>query len=232
MKAWQKGIQGLRTRLAEEAPEHLGRVDDLVRLRGNLSHFIDNIESSLEGYDPVDEGLEGVFGDTFHEKTVGLMEILPELLTSLGLETGGIRRVVHNGMVLQVRYDPELESVSLSTGERSEARYLFNDPSGAIVGITSDHRIAHVGVPSEMLPLCGPHYDSTTDVLTLGDQSRGLGDQSRGLETPVHVTENGPLVGYLTQANSQEEDYYLIGLDVRLASVWFNTIVEHFNSGP
>ena len=225
VKAWQEGIQGLRTRLAEEAPEHLGRVDDLVRLRGNLSLFIDNIESSLEGYDPDDEGPEGVFGDTFLEKTVGLMEILPELLTSLGLETGGIRRVVHNGMELQVRYDPELESVSLSTGERSEARYLLNDPSGAIVGITSDHRIAHVGVPSEMLPLCGPHYDSTTDVLTLGDQSRGL-------ETPVHVTENGPLVGYLTQANPKEEDYYLIGLDVRLASVWFNTIVEDFNSGP
>ena len=157
VKAWQEGIQGLRTRLAEEAPEHLGRVDDLVRLRGNLSHFIDAIEASLEGYDPDDEGPEGVFGDTFLEETAGLMEILPELLGALGLETGGTRRVVHNGMELQVRYDPELESVSLSTGERSEVRYLFDDTPGVIVGITADHKLVHVGVPSEMLPLCGPH---------------------------------------------------------------------------
>lgn len=39
-------------------------------------------------------------------------------------------------MQLQVRYDSELESVSLSTGEQSAARYLLDDPGGAIVGIT------------------------------------------------------------------------------------------------
>lgn len=54
VKAGQEGMQGLRTRLAEEAQEHLGSVDDLVRLRGNLSNFIDTTEASLEGYDPDD----------------------------------------------------------------------------------------------------------------------------------------------------------------------------------
>ena len=181
VKAWQEGIQGLRTRLAEEAPEHLGRVDDLVRLRGNLPLSIDAIESSLEGYDPDDEYPEGVFGDTFLEETVGLMVTLPELLTSLGLEPGGMRRVVHDGMELQVRYDSELESVSLSTGERSEAWYLLDDPSGAVVGITADHGVVHVRVPSEMLPLHGPRYDPATDVPALRDPSSGAG-------TPAHFT--------------------------------------------
>ena len=68
-------------------------------------------------------------------------------------------------------------------------------------------------------------YDSTTDVLTLGDQSGSL-------ETPVHVTENGPLVGYFAQATSKEEDYHLIGLDVRLASVWFSAVDEDLGSRP
>ena len=68
------------------------------------------------------------------------------------------------------------------------------------------------------------HYP-TTDVLTLRDQSRGL-------ETPVHVTENGPLWDISPKLTPKRRDYYLTGLDVRLASVWFNAIAEDFNSGP
>ena len=61
-QAWREGIQKLRMRLTEETQEHPDKVDDLIRLRGNLSFFIEPIESSLLGYDPDDPGPEGVFG--------------------------------------------------------------------------------------------------------------------------------------------------------------------------
>ena len=147
------------------------------------------------------------------------MENLSTLLASLGLETGGMRKVTYAGMELQVRYDPYLESVSLGTGERSHTWYLLDESSGGIVGMTPDHRVVHVAVSSEMLPLRGPYYDPTTDVMTLRDPSRGL-------ETPGRVIENGPLVGYLALATSEAEDYHLIGLDIRLASVWFGVLEE------
>ena len=224
-EAWREGIQRLRARLIEEAPENLDRVDDLVRLRRNLSEFIDPIEASLLGYDPDEEGFEAVFGDTFLEETIGLVENLPKLLTSLGLETGDIRKVVSDGMELLVRYDPELELVSISTGERTQIWYLLGEPSGGAVGVTTDHRVVHVRVANEMLPLRGPQYDPKTDVLTLRDPSRSL-------ETPVQVTENGPLVGHFALATPDQEDDALIRLDVRLASVWFDAVAESFDSRP
>ena len=186
---WRGGVRERRARLTEEAPELLGGVDVLVRLRGNLDRFIEPIESSLEGYDPNDPGPEGTFGDIFLEETIALMENLPTLLASLGLETGGMLKVVSHGMELQVRYDPYLQSVSIGTGERSRAWYLLDEPGG-VVGLTADHRVVHVGVSSDMFPLRAPQYDPVTDVLSLRDPSSGV-------ETPDHVTENGPLVGYL-----------------------------------
>ena len=130
-------------------------------------------------------------------------------------------KVVSHGMELQVRYDPYLQSISIGTGERSRAWYLLDEPDG-VVGLTADHRVMHVGVSSDMFPLRAPQYDPVTDVLSLRDPSSGV-------ETPDHVTENGPLVGYLARVASGEEDYHLIGLDIRLASAWFGAIAEDFD---
>ena len=142
---------------------------------------------------------------------------LPVLLADLGLETGGIQKLVAEGMELHAPYDPDQELLTLGTGERSQHRFLLDDVSEGAVGLSADYRVVYLGISNRMLPLREPHYDAATDVLSLRDPSRGL-------ETPTHVTENGPLVGYFAQASHDEDEYELVGFEVRAASRWFNAI--------
>ena len=64
--------------------------------------------------------------------------VLPVLLADLGLETGGIQKLVAEGMVLHAPYDPDQELLTLGTGERSQHRFLLDDVSEGAVGLSAE----------------------------------------------------------------------------------------------
>lgn len=79
---WKEKIPRITQAVADQTPQHSGRIRELAGLLAYLEDYHEAVTASIEAYDPEDSenaGTESSFGDSTMEEMIALIRTLPTI---------------------------------------------------------------------------------------------------------------------------------------------------------